>query len=357
MGANIKSKILLIDNDSQIITSVSSVLAKEGFFIHAFSNAEEASAKIMEEHYDVVLTDVGMPEISGIDLLEKTHKLKPQLPVILMTAYPDFNMAVEAVRRRVFDILLKPFPTDRLVEAIKRAVQYNSFLKLKKDYRRSLENMIVEKTRELGSTRKQADGFSTDLVGCLTAVAEFRDSEARLHGARVGAFSELIARSLGMSLDFSRKIKVSGQLHDIGKIHISNDILFKPAPLTAEELELVKRHTTEGKRLLAGSSHPVIQMAESIALNHHERWDGTGYPKGLKREDIPLEGRIVMIADQYDAIRSHKPYKQAIGHEEAVRILTQGNERTSPDHFDPQVLYSFIKLSRQFDLLYNSIKH
>jgi putative two-component system response regulator len=109
-------------------------------------------------------------------------------------------------------------------------------------------------------------------------VAEFRDTEARAHGNRVGAFSELIARALGMSLDFTRKIKISSQLHDIGKIKVSDEILSKQASLTSEELEIVKRHTTEGRRLLEGSSHPIIQMAESIALNHHERWDGTGYP-------------------------------------------------------------------------------
>ena len=356
MGTKIKTKILLIDDDSHVIKSVSSLLAKEGYLINAFSNADKAAAGIMEENYDVVLTDIRMPEISGIDILEKIHRLSPLLPVILMTAYPDFSVAVEAIRRRAFDIIVKPCDPDSLILSIKKAVQYNSFLKLKDDYRLSLENMVVEKTRELGSTRKQVEEISSDFAGCLTAVAEFHDTEAKVHGTRVGAFSELIARSLGMSLAFTRKIKISSQLHDIGKIRVAGGILSKPAVLTAEELEVVKTHTTEGKRLLAGSSHPVIQMAESIALTHHERWDGTGYPEGLKNEDIPLEGRIVMIADQYDVIRTRKSYKQALGHGEAFKIITEGNERTNPKHFDPQILNTFIELSSKFDLLYNSIK-
>jgi putative two-component system response regulator len=159
---------------------------------------------------------------------------------------------------------------------------------------------------------------------------------------------------MGMPSDFVQKIRISSQLHDIGKIGITDDILLKPGSLTSEELDIVKTHTTEGGKLLAGSFHPVIQMAESISLNHHERWDGTGYPAGSKMEDIPLEGRIVMIADQYDVIRTRKPYKSALGHEEAFKIITKGNERTSPKHFDPRVLDAFIELSPKLDALYDS---
>jgi putative two-component system response regulator len=308
MGTKGKSKILLVDDDSRVIASISSSLAKEGYFVTAYSDTNEAAATVKGEDFDVVLTDIQMPEIKGIDLLEKIHRINPQLPVILMTAYPD----------------------------------------------RSLENMVMEKTQELGLERRQTEGISRDLIGCLTKVAEFGDDEAKAHGTRVGLFSELISKSLGMPLDFVRNIRISSQLHDIGKIGITDNILLKPGSLTTEELEIVKTHTTEGRKLLTGSLHPALKMAESIALNHHERWNGTGYPEGLKMEDIPLEGRIVMIADQYDVIRTRKPYKSASGHEEAFKIITEGDGRTSPEHFDPQVLDAFIEVSPKLDELYNA---
>ena len=354
MGTKVKSRILIVDDSSDVIESVSSLLAREGYFVTAYSDTKAAAAAIKEENFDVVLTDIQMHEVTGIDLLEKAHRKNPQLPVILMTAYPDFNTALEALRRKAFDIIIKPCNADYLAQAVTRAVQYNSYLKLKEDYRRSLENIVMEKTQALGLQRRETEGISKDLIGCLTTVAEFRDTDARVHGARVGVFSELISKAMGMPLDFVRSIKISSQLHDIGKIGITDDILMKPGSLTAEELDIVKTHTTEGGKLLAGSFHPFIQMAESISLNHHERWDGSGYPKGLKMGDIPLEGRIVMIADQYDVIRTRKPYKSAIGHEEAFNIITKGNERTSPEHFDPRVLDAFIELCPKLDALYNS---
>jgi putative two-component system response regulator len=354
MGTKGKSKILLVDDNSQVIASISSSLAKEGYFVTAYSDTNEAAATVKGEDFDVVLTDIQMPEIKGIDLLEKIHRINPQLPVILMTAYPDFNIALDAIRKKAFDIIIKPCNADYLVQAVKKAVQYNSYLKLKEDYRRSLENMVMEKTQELGLERRQTEGISRDLIGCLTKVAEFGDDEAKAHGTRVGLFSELISKSLGMPLDFVRNIRISSQLHDIGKIGITDNILLKPGSLTTEELEIVKTHTTEGRKLLTGSLHPALKMAESIALNHHERWNGTGYPEGLKMEDIPLEGRIVMIADQYDVIRTRKPYKSASGHEEAFKIITEGDGRTSPEHFDPQVLDAFIEVSPKLDELYNA---
>jgi len=354
MGTKVKSRILLVDDSSDVIEYVSSMLAGEGYFVTAYSDTKAAAAAIKEENFDVVLTDIQMFEPTGIDLLEKAHRKNPQLPVILMTANPDFDTALEALRKKAFDIIIKPCNAEYLVEAVKRAAQYNSYLKLKEDYRRSLENIVMEKTEELGLQRRESEGISKDLTGCLATVAEFKDIAARIHGIRVGAFSALISKAMGMSFDFTRSIKISSQLHDIGKIGITDDILMKPGSLTTEELEIVKTHTTKGGKLLAGSLHPFVQMAESISLNHHERWDGSGYPKGLKMEDIPLEGRIVMIADQYDVIRTKKPYKPAIRHEEAFNIITRGNERTRPEHFDPQVLDAFIELSPKLDALYNS---
>ena len=204
------------------------------------------------------------------------------------------------------------------------------------------------------TSKRYSESLSSDIVKRLTAVAEFRDIEAGEHVSRIGLYAELIARRLGMPNDFVSTIKLASPLHDIGKIGIIDSILLKPGTLTPEEFEVIKTHTTSGERILSGSSHPVLQMASSIAVCHHEKWDGSGYPRGLKGKNIPLEGRIVALSDHYDAIRSRRTYKPSYSHEDAVRIITEGDQRTMPDHFDPDVLSVFFRNSREFLSIYNS---
>jgi putative two-component system response regulator len=217
-----------------------------------------------------------------------------------------------------------------------------------------LKDAVRNRTNELKNALTKIEFLNKEILLRLTTAAEFRDSETGAHISRIGLYSNKIAEALDMPMSFIETISSASLLHDIGKIGIPDDLLLKPGPLTDEETEIMNFHTTIGGSILSNSSHPLIKMAESIAINHHERWNGTGYPKGIKSKAIPIEGSIVNICDQYDALMNERPYKPSLNHRETFRIITEGDGRTMPDHFDPRVLNAFRDVSGVFEEIYHS---
>lgn len=345
--------ILVVDDELSIRGYLASLLGKRGYSVIACGDAEEAMAQLQENAVSLVLSDIKMPGISGLELLEGVRNFDPDIPVILMTGYADFDTAIEAVNKGAFSFLTKPFNRDYLLTSVSRGLESHRLIQAEKNYTITLENTVMRKTRELEDAALMANKLSLEIVQRLSAVAEFRDSYTAAHISRIGLYSRSIAEAMNMYKDFVDAVTVASSLHDIGKIGIPDNILLKKTSLTEEEREIMKQHTVIGHKILCGSSHPTLHMAGSIALNHHEKWDGKGYPAGLRGKDIPIEARIVKLADEYDALRNVRSYKTALPHEEAYRIITEGDDRTEPGHFDPEVMEVFVSIAPRFDEIFS----
>ncbi|MCI4625898.1 MAG: response regulator [Candidatus Magnetoovum sp. WYHC-5] len=330
------------------------LLSEEGYTIIPCADAVTAYKEIGKQSVNMVLTDIKMPGVSGVELLGKIHLNYPDLPVILMTAFAELDMAIDAIRKGAFDFIIKPYKYEQLLFSVKRALKYDSLIRMEKNYKQMLKDTVEQKTQELSDALKTVKNLSNEVIKRLTTAAEYRDMDTGEHILRIGLYASKLAEEMDMSEEFTERITVASQLHDIGKIGIPDSILLKPGKLTPVEFEAMKTHTTIGANILFGSTQPMLQMACSIAANHHERWDGTGYPVGLKGINIPIEARIVIICDQYDALMSKRPYKTSLSHREVYEIITKGDGRTMPQHFDPDVFRSFIKLEELFREIFTS---
>lgn len=319
------------------------LLHRAGFECIVAGSLSEAKDRMNEEEFSLVLTDVNMPGGSGLDLLMGIGGR--DIATVMVSGADDPRLAATALDLGAYGYMIKPFESSELLITVDSALRRRRAEIDNRAARERLEQMVQDRTQEmigyiaqLEDTEQKLRQLQEETIQRLTLAAEFRDDDTPRHVQRMSRYCSLIAERAGLDPDHCELIRVASSMHDVGKIGIPDHILMKPGKLTPEEWSFMKRHCEIGHRLLSGTDIEVLNMAASIALTHHERVDGTGYPHGLKGEDIPIEGRIAAVADVFDALTSNRVYSKARPFAEAVDVMRAG----SGTQFDDLLLDSFL---------------
>ena len=331
-------RILVVDDEEAIREVVSTLLEAQGYQCTVVGNGRAALEYLEKNSLDLVLSDMVMPEMDGLKLLEWLRARNQDIPVIMVTAMHDLSTALEAIRRGAYDYILKPFEKDQLFLSVRRALEHRRLVLENRHYQRNLEKLVEERTAQLTRALGELEQSYDYTLEALGGALDLKDAETEGHCQRVTAFTISIAKEMKVDPDLLPHIARAAFLHDIGKMAIPDNILRKPGPLTDEERQVMRRHCEIGHGVLIRI--PFLSEAAEIVLAHQEFYDGTGYPRGLRGEGIPLGARIFAVADTLDAMISDRPYRRAL----PLSYAREEIQRCAGTQFDPDVVKVFLRM-------------
>ena len=329
------ARVMIVDDNLTNVMLLQRLLEAEGYtHVEGVTDPREVLGLYQAQPYDLVLLDIRMPHLDGYEVMGQLREISDgdYLPVMVLTAQTDQETKIKALDAGAMDFLHKPFDRVEALTRIRNMIEARLLHSQVRDQNALLEERVRERTRELEETRME-------VVRRLAIAAEYKDNETGLHVVRMSKVACLLGKAVGMSDEDAGLLLMAAPMHDIGKIGIPDHILLKPGKLTDDEREVIKTHSMIGAEILGEHEWPLMQMARQVALTHHEKWDGTGYPMGLKGEDIPLVGRICAVADVFDALTSDRPYKKGWTIEDAANFI----QENSASHFDPVLVEKFLE--------------
>lgn len=327
------ARILVVDDEPYVVEVLCRWLESEAYSCDRAGSAEEALDSLGREPFELVVSDIGMPGMSGLELLIEIGQRYPSVAVLMQTAVDDRGTAIAALHQGAFGYLIKPLEEQEVVIAVANALERRRLRLLERDYRDALERAVRDRTQEVQRAREEISLL-------LVTISEFRDVDTGAHVRRMGLYAEALARALGWDDTVIEQLRLAAPMHDVGKIAVPDSILLKPGRLSRIEFEEIKRHADVGARILSGADLPLLRLAREIARGHHERWDGTGYPDGLRGEDIPAAARLVAVVDVYDALTNDRVYRDALEESEALELMHAGRGT----HFDPHIFDAFVTI-------------
>jgi putative two-component system response regulator len=333
------ARILIVDDDRHVRALVSRLLERAGYACATAANGVTAHELLASHTFELMVCDLQMPDESGLDVISRARSMHPDTAAIMLTGVDDERLARHALALGAYGYIVKPFSSTDLSIQVFNALRRRQLEIAQRHERERLEHVVEERTRELRHAVADLKRSEEQTVRRLAAAVEARDHETAEHIERVGDYSGLVALWLGLPADHCELIRRSSTLHDVGKIGVADEILLKPGPLTRAERVAMQRHAKIGHDILSGSDLDLLELAATIAWTHHERVDGTGYPRGLSGSEIPLEGRIVAVVDVYDALTSERPYRPALTHDRALALMRTGKGT----QFDAIVLDVFLR--------------
>jgi putative nucleotidyltransferase with HDIG domain len=333
-------RILIVDDEAEITEILADLLSEDYDCLRAGS-AEQALAELRRNQFHLVISDITMPGMSGLEMIPHVKALSPDTVVVMISGMQTVESAIGALRLGAFDYLMKPFDLRQVEAVVKRALEHHELVVAKQRYENHLEELVEQRTAELDRALNSLEGAYRSTLKALTAALETRDSETHGHSERVVSYSLRLGREYGLNSEEMKALEFGSLLHDIGKIGVPDSILRKPAKLTEEEWVRMREHPLHGQQILRGIEF--LQGAARVVAQHHEKWDGTGYPLGLRAEEIDINARIFAVADAFDAITSDRVYRRGKSYEAAAQELDDWAGR----QFDPKVVEAFHRVPKE----------